>query len=160
MEPDLSRYQLEGDNSMYRLPSGLVAPVVTRGGTENPDTANSGGAIRVSGVSIQHTPATRLWFGKVTNEPGYRSVTHHHGEAETGGYVLSGRARIYFGEKFEDYVDMEEGDWVFVPPFMPHIECNLDRNKSLTWMTTRTPENIVVNLQDVPDEDLRDWLTR
>ncbi|NGY64785.1 cupin domain-containing protein [Lentzea sp. NEAU-D13] len=160
MEPDLSRYQLEGDNSMYRLPSGLVAPVVTRGGSENPDTANSGGAIRISGVSIQHTPATKLWFGKVTNEPGYRSVTHHHGEAETGGYVLSGRARIYFGEKFEDYVDMEEGDWVFVPPFMPHIECNLDRNKSLTWMTTRTPENIVVNLDDVPDEDLRDWLTR
>jgi uncharacterized RmlC-like cupin family protein len=160
MEPDLSKYQLEGDNSMYRLPSGLVAPVVTRGGMENPDTANSGGAIRISGVSIQHTPATRLWFGKVTNEPGYRSVTHHHGEAETGGYVLSGRARIYFGEKFEDYVDMEEGDWVFVPPFMPHIECNLDRNNSLTWMTTRTPENIVVNLDDVPDEDLRDWLTR
>ena len=160
MEPDLSKYQLEGDNSMYRLPSGLVAPVVTRGGKENPDTANSGGAIRISGVSIQHTPATKLWFGKVTNEPGYRSVTHHHGEAETGGYVLSGRARIYFGEKFEDYVDMEEGDWVFVPPFMPHIECNLDRNRPLTWMTTRTPENIVVNLADVPDEDLRDWLSR
>jgi uncharacterized RmlC-like cupin family protein len=160
MEPDLSRYQLDGDNSMYRLPSGLVAPVVTRGGRENPDTANSGGAIRISGVSRQHTPATRLWFGKVTNEPGYRSVTHHHGEAETGGYVLSGRARIYFGERFEDYVDMEEGDWVFVPPFMPHIECNLDRTRPLTWMTTRTPENIVVNLDDVPDSDLRDWLTR
>ncbi|SFR04422.1 Cupin domain-containing protein [Lentzea waywayandensis] len=160
MEPDLSKYRLEGDNSMYRLPSGLVAPVVTRGGSENPDTANSGGAIRISGVSIQHTPATRLWFGKVTNEPGYRSVSHHHGEAETGGYVLSGRARIYFGEKFEDYLDMEEGDWVFVPPFMPHIECNLDRNNPLTWMTTRTPENIVVNLDDVPDEDLRDWLSR
>jgi uncharacterized RmlC-like cupin family protein len=160
MEPDLSKYQLEGDNSMYRLPSGLVAPVVTRGGMENPDTADSGGAVRISGVSIQHTPARRLWFGKVSNEPGYRSVTHHHGEAETGGYVLSGRARIYFGEKFEDYVDMEEGDWVFVPPFMPHIECNLSRTKPLTWMTTRTPENIVVNLDDVPDEDLRDWLTR
>ena len=54
-------------------------------------------------------------------------MPHHHGEAETGGYVLSGRARIYFGEKFADYVDMAEGDWVFVPPFMPHVECNLDR---------------------------------
>ena len=160
MEPDLSNYVLEGDNSMYRLPSGLVAPVVTRGGLEDANTADSGGAVRVSGVSIQHTPARRLWFGKVHNDPGYRSVTHHHGEAETGGYVLSGRARIYFGTSFEDYLDMAEGDWVFVPPFMPHIECNLDRNNPLTWMTTRTPENIVVNLDDVPDEDLRDWLTR
>jgi len=160
MEPDLSNYVLEGDNSMYRLPSGLVAPVVTRGGLEDADTANSGGAIRVSGVSIQHTPARRLWFGKVHNDPGYRSVTHHHGEAETGGYVLSGKARIYFGEKFEDYVDMETGDWVFVPPFMPHIECNLSRSEPLTWLTTRTPENIVVNLADVPDDELRDWADR
>ena len=160
MEPDLSNYVLEGDNSMYRLPSGLVAPVVTRGGLEDADTANSGGAIRVSGVSIQHTPARRLWFGKVHNDPGYRSVTHHHGEAETGGYVLSGKARIYFGEKFEDYVDMETGDWVFVPPFMPHIECNLSRSEPLTWLTTRTPENIVVNLADVPDDELPGWLNR
>jgi uncharacterized RmlC-like cupin family protein len=160
MEPDLSKYVLEGDNSMYADPSGLVVPVVTRGGLEVGATGQSAGASRVSGVSVQHTPATRLWFGKVRNEPGYRSVTHHHGEAETGGYVLSGRARIYFGEKFEDYVDMTEGDWVFVPPFMPHIECNLSRSKPLTWMTTRTPENIVVNLADVADADLRDWLNR
>ena len=160
MEPDLSNYVLEGDNSMYRLPSGLVAPVVTRGGLEDANTANSGGAVRVSGVSIQHTPARRLWFGKVHNDPGYRSVTHHHGEAETGGYVLSGKARIYFGEKFEDYVDMETGDWVFVPPFMPHIECNLSRSEPLTWLTTRTPENIVVNLADVPDDELPDWAGR
>jgi uncharacterized RmlC-like cupin family protein len=160
MEPDPSKYELEGDNSIYATEGGLVVPVVTRGGLEVGDTGQSAGATRVSGVSIQHTPATKLWFGKVSNDPGYRSVTHHHGEAETGGYVLSGRARIYFGERFEDYTDMEEGDWVFVPPFMPHIECNLDRNKPLTWMTTRTPENIVVNLADVPDADLRNWLDR
>lgn len=160
MEPDLSKYRLEGDNSMYRLPSGIVAPVVTRGGLEDVNTADSGGAVRVSGVSSRHTPATRLWYGKVRNEPGYRSVSHHHGEAETGGYVLSGRARIYFGEKFEDYIDMEEGDWVFVPPFMPHVECNLSRTRPLVWMTTLTPDNIVVNLPDVADADLRDWLDR
>ena len=160
MPPDFSKYRLEGDNSAYRLPSGLVAPVVTRGGLEDAGTADSGGAVRISGVSIQHTPATKLWFGKVSNEPGFRSVSHHHGEAETGGYVLSGRARIYFGEKFADYVDMEEGDWVFVPPFMPHVECNLSRTKPLVWMTTRTPENIVVNLPDVDDAELRDWLDR
>jgi uncharacterized RmlC-like cupin family protein len=138
----------------------LVIPVVTRGGQEPDSAGQSGGATRISGVSIQHTPATKLWFGKVSNEPGFRSVPHHHGEAETGGYVLSGRARIYFGDKFEDYIDMSEGDWVFVPPHMPHVECNLDRNHPLTWMTTRTPDNIVVNLDDVPDNSLRDWLER
>ena len=160
MEPDLSKYVLEGDSSTYASSGGLVVPVVTRGGQEPDTTGQSGGAIRVSGVSAQHTPATRLWFGKVSNEAGYRSVPHHHGEAETGGYVLSGRARIYFGERFEDYLDMEEGDWVFVPPFLPHVECNLDRNRPLTWMTARTPENIVVNLPQVDDAVLPDWLDR
>ncbi|MGN9840035.1 cupin domain-containing protein [Nonomuraea sp. H19] len=159
-EGDLSNYRLEGDNSMYATDSGLVVPVVTRGGLESLTTGQSEGASRIAGVSPQHTLARRIWFGKVSNEPGYRSVPHHHGEAETGGYVLSGRARIYFGEKYEDYIDMEEGDWVFVPPFMPHVECNLDRNRPLTWMTTRTPDNIVVNLADVADEALGDWVER
>jgi uncharacterized RmlC-like cupin family protein len=160
MEPDLSRYVLEGDGSAYASEGGLVVPVVTRAGAEPGTTGQSDGATRISGVSIQHTPAKRLWFGKVSNEAGYRSVPHHHGEAETGGYVLSGRARIYFGPGFADYLDMEEGDWVFVPPFLPHVECNLDRNNPLTWMTARTPENIVVNLPQVDDAELRDWTDR
>ena len=161
MDPNSDNYE-DIDMSMYRNEAGLVVPFVTRGGHE-PDagsTLQSEGATRVSGVSVQHTPATRIWFGKVHNLAGYRSVPHHHGEAETGDYVLSGRARIYFGEKFEDYIDMSEGDWVFVPPYMPHVECNLDRNNPLTWMTTRTPENIVVNLPQIPDDELRDWMNR
>lgn len=160
MDPNLDNYVLEGDASMYANESGLVVPFVTRAGQEPDLTGQSEGATRVSGVSIQHTPATKLWFGQVRNLAGYRSVPHHHGEAETGGFVLSGRARIYFGERFEDYIDMSEGDWVFVPPFMPHVECNLDRNHPLTWMTTRTPENIVVNLPQVDDADLPDWADR
>ena len=160
MDPNTDNYVVEGDNSMYATESGLVVPFVTRAGEEPDLTGQSEGATRVSGVSIQHTPATKLWFGQVRNLAGYRSVPHHHGEAETGGFVLSGRARIYFGERYEDYIDMSEGDWVFVPPFMPHVECNLDRNNPLTWMTTRTPENIVVNLVDVPDHELRDWSDR
>ena len=160
MTADYSQYLLDGDNARYASANGLVVPVVTRAGREPDTTGQSAGATRISGVSIQHTPATKIWFGKVLNDPGYRSAPHHHGEAETGGYVLSGRARIYFGRKFEDYIDFEEGDWVFVPPFMPHVECNLDRNRPLTWMTTRTPENIVVNLPEVADAALPDWTER
>lgn len=137
--------------STDRRPS---APVVTRHGLEYADTAQSGGAVRVSGVSVQHTPATKIWFGKVTNEPGYRSLPHHHGEAETGGYVLEGSARIYFGERYADYVDMDAGDFVFVPPFLPHVEVNMSVTERLVWLTCRTPDNIVINLDDVADASL------
>ncbi|MBB1482617.1 cupin domain-containing protein [Tessaracoccus sp. MC1865] len=129
-------------------------PQVTRAGQEDTQTLQSGDCIRVSGVGPQHTPATKLWFGKVTNKPGYRSLPHHHGEAETGGYVLKGKGRIYYGPDYAQYVDMEEGDWVWVPPFMPHVECNMSTTDDLIWLTTRTPENLVFNLDDVEDSDL------
>jgi uncharacterized RmlC-like cupin family protein len=83
-------------------------PVVTRKGHEQGDTAQSGGLSLVTGVGPQHTPATRIWFGKASNPPGFRSLPHHHGEAETGAYLLSGRARIYFGEGFQDYLEIAE----------------------------------------------------
>ncbi len=131
-----------------------VVPVVTRAGAEHTATADSGGAHRVSGVSPQHTPATRIWFGSVRNDPGFRSLPHHHGEAETGGYVLTGTARIYFGEGYAQWIDMTAGDFVFVPPFMPHVEANMSTTEELVWLTARTPDNIVVNLDDVADETL------
>lgn len=126
-------------------------PFVTRRNQEDSRTGQSEGTVRISGVSPQHTPATKIWFGKVSNQPGYRSPPHHHGEAETGGYVFRGKARIYFGENYADYVDMEEGDFVYIPPFMPHVEANMSVTQDLVWMTTRTPDNIVCNLDDVPD---------
>lgn len=136
------------------MATAAVVPVVTRKGHEYQDTGQSGGAVRVSGVSVQHTPATRIWFGKVFNEPGYRSFPHHHGEAETGGYVLKGKGRIYFGENYSEYLDMDEGDFVFVPPFMPHVEANMSTTEELVWLTTRTPDNIVINLPEVDDSTL------
>lgn len=129
-------------------------PQVTRSGEEDAQTMSSGGCVRVSGVGPQHTEATKIWFGQVSNDPGYRSLPHHHGEAETGGYVLRGAGRIYFGEGYREYLDMAAGDWVFVPPFMPHVEANMSVTDELVWLTTRTPDNIVVNLDDVDDSTL------
>lgn len=132
-------------------------PVVTRKNQESRDTGQSPGATRISGVSPQHTPATKIWFGKVSNEPGFRSPPHHHSHAETGGYVLKGHGRIYYGEGYKEFVDMTEGDFVFVPPHMPHVEANMSTTEELVWLTCRTPDNIVVNLEDIPDSDLHGY---
>ncbi|MDP9982357.1 putative RmlC-like cupin family protein [Pseudarthrobacter oxydans] len=105
-------------------------------------------ARRISGVSKENSPAERLWFGKVHTGPGEISQAHHHGEADTGGYVLKGRGFIRYGEGYGEIVYLNEGDFVFVPPYMPHIEGNASMTEELIWMTTRTPDNIVVNLHD------------
>lgn len=91
-ETQQTEYATEGDNSIYAQPDGRVVPVVTRAGHEDTSTMQSGQCVRVSGVSIQHTPATKIWFGQVSNEPGYRSFPHHHGEARPAGTCSAARA--------------------------------------------------------------------
>lgn len=134
-----------------------VRPVITRAGSYDTRTAQSGDCVRVSGVSPQHTPATKIWFGQVSNEPGHRSPPHHHDECETGGYVLRGQGRIYFGKDYKEFVDMGPGDFVFVPPYMPHVEANMSTIEELVWLTARTPDNLVVNLPDVDDSELEGY---
>lgn len=131
-----------------------IVPVVTRGNALDGATLQSGDCVRQSGVSPQHTPAKNLWFGRVSNAPGHRSPPHHHDHSETGGYVLSGHGRIYFGDDYAEFIDMFEGDFVFVPPFMPHVEVNMSTTEDLVWLTCRTPDNLVTNLPEVPDAAL------
>ena len=128
--------------------------IVTRSGNEHTGTVQSGGLALVTGVGSQHTPATKLWFGKASNKPGFRSLPHHHDKAETGAYVLSGRARIYFGKDYQEFVDLSEGDFMFVPPFLPHLEANMSTTEELWWIACRSPENLIVNLPDVDDASL------
>ncbi|WP_274911362.1 cupin domain-containing protein [Streptomyces sp. WZ-12] len=124
---------------------------VIRANETSLDTQQSPGAQRMAAVSATTTDAKRIWFGRVTNEPGMRSVPHHHGEAETAGYVVNGRMRIYHGEGFKEYVDLDEGDFVYLPPYFPHIEANLSDTAELVLLAARTPDNIVENLDD-PDQ--------
>lgn len=125
-----------------------LAPVRITADELTVETSQSAGATRVAAIH-RGMGAERIWLGKVLNDPAYRSVPHHHAGAETGGYVLKGKARIYFGEGYREYYDLDEGDFVQVPPWMPHIECNRSKDAELVWLTARTPDNLVVNLPDV-----------
>jgi uncharacterized RmlC-like cupin family protein len=109
------------------------------------ETAQTEGALRLTGVG-RPIGASAIWMGRVKNKPGEWSNAHHHGDAETAGFLLAGRARIYFGEDYREYIDLEPGDFVHVPPHVPHIEGNLSETEPMEWLTARTPDNIVVNL--------------
>jgi uncharacterized RmlC-like cupin family protein len=106
-------------------------------------TTQSQNLPRVTGVD-----SSLLWMGRVMGEAGKRSGAHHHGEVETAGYILSGRTRIYFGEYYKEYVDLGPGDFVYVPPFVPHIEETLSETEPVVFITSRTKANVVVNLDE------------
>lgn len=110
------------------------------------ETAQTSNLPRRSGVSQQTTGAKAIWMGRATSAPGKDSGVHHHGEAETAVYILSGHARIYYGEDFGEYVDLGPGDFMYVAPYAPHIERNLSQSEPVESLAARTPDNIVVNL--------------
>lgn len=92
--------------------------------------------------------ASNLWIGRVSGAPAKDSGVHHHGEAETAGFIIDGNTRILHGDNFEQYADLEPGDFLRVPPFLPHIERNLSETKSVEFLTARNPRNIVLNLDN------------
>jgi uncharacterized RmlC-like cupin family protein len=124
----------------FRRP-GLQEIKVVRGAELDARTDQTRNLPRKTGVD-----APNLWMGKVTGAPKGDSGAHHHGDAETAGYILSGSTRILYGENFEQYVDLEEGDFIYVPPNVPHIERNLS-DEPVVFITARNPRNIVVNLK-------------
>ena len=124
----------------FRRP-GLKEPVVVRAAELDARTDQTHNLPRKTGVD-----APNLWMGKVSGAPKGDSGAHHHGEAETAGYVLSGSTRILYGDRFEQYVDLEAGDFIYVPPYVPHIERNLS-DEPVVFITARNPRNVVVNLE-------------
>ena len=124
---------------------------VVRADETNADTAQTKGMPRLAGVGPETTDASSIWMGQVTGEPGMDSGPHHHGKAETAGYVLSGQTRILYGENYQRSVELGPGDFIYIPPYVPHIERNLDETEPVEFLTARSPDNIVVNLSDEPD---------
>jgi uncharacterized RmlC-like cupin family protein len=129
-------------------------PFVIKKGRESGAAAQSGGPSLTTEVGPKLTPATKLWVGKASNPPAFRSSPRHHREAETGAYWLSGRARIDFGKDYQEFVDMAAGDFMFVPPFPPHLEANMSTTEELRRLACRRPENLVVNSADIEDAAL------
>ena len=90
--------------------------------------------------------ASNLWIGRVTGEAGMDSGTHHHGEAETAGFIISGTTKLLYGEGYEDYEEYNPGDFLRVPTYLPHIERNPSETEPIEFLTARNPRNIVVNI--------------
>jgi uncharacterized RmlC-like cupin family protein len=87
-----------------------------------------------------------LWVGRVSTPPGMDSGPHHHGAAETAAYVLSGHFTLSFGENYEQEAEMGPGDFIYLKPFVPHIERNLSPIEPVEFVAVRHPANIIVNL--------------
>lgn len=86
-------------------------------------------------------------MGETRVDSGARSGNHHHGDSETGIYVVSGNPVFVFAtDDGEHRVDTQPGDYVFVPPYVSHREENPGPNEAVVVLARSTQEAIVVNV--------------
>ncbi len=113
-------------------------------------TAQTGGMARTAAISGELTGAQALWMGRTVVPPGVSSGDHHHGDSETGIYVVSGHPVFVFRDPASGSVvrlEAEPGDYVWVPPHVPHREENPSPDTEAVVVLARsTQEAIVVNV--------------
>jgi uncharacterized RmlC-like cupin family protein len=119
-----------------------------RGGELTSDTTQTAGMRRFEAISGKTVGSERLWMGRTHVAPNTNSGDHHHGEAETAIYVVSGHPVFVFAEGDEEVrLETEPGDYIFVPPYVPHREENSSPDEEAVVVIARsTQEGIVVNL--------------
>lgn len=124
---------------------------VVRGTELDPNTAQTPGMKRAAAINHARAGAEKLWAGTVTIDPSAKTGAHHHGALESIIYVVKGRARMRWGEHLEFTAEAGPGDFIFVPPYVPHQEINASPDSELSCVVVRSgQEPVVVNL-DLPD---------
>jgi uncharacterized RmlC-like cupin family protein len=117
------------------------------------NTPKTSGMTRAAAITHASAGANKLWAGTVTIHPNAKTAPHHHGKLESVIYVISGRARMRWGERLEFVAEAGSGDFIYVPPFVPHQEINASRDEPLACVVVRNDqETIVVNLDIQPVE--------
>jgi uncharacterized RmlC-like cupin family protein len=116
--------------------------------------AQSSGMQRLEAISGRSAGSAALWMGESHVAAGTRSADHHHGESESAIYVVSGHPEFVFLEAgAERRIRTQPGDYVYVPPFVPHREENPATDEEAVVVLARsTQEAIVVNLPSLAGE--------
>jgi uncharacterized RmlC-like cupin family protein len=117
------------------------------------NTAQTPGMNRAAAINAARVGAQKIWAGTVHIHPGAKTGAHHHGALESVIYVVSGKARMRWGERLEFVAEAGPGDFIYVPPYVPHQEINASEGETLSCVLVRSDnEAVVVNLDIEPVE--------
>ena len=126
---------------------------VIPGNQLDPNVPSTPGMDRKAAINFARVGAQKLWAGTVTIRPDAKTGAHHHGALESVIYVVRGKARMRWGERLEFTAEAGPGDFIFVPPYVPHQEINASTDEPLECVLVRSDnEAVVVNLDIEPVE--------
>lgn len=134
---------------------------IVRSGELDISTAQTPGMERRAAITKERTGAAKLWAGTVTILARAKTGAHHHGDLESVIYVVNGLARLRWGDRLEFVAEAQAGDFIYVPPFVPHQEINGSEQLQLHCVLARSGQTgLVYNLDIEPVEvpELVRWI--
>ncbi len=117
-------------------------------GSLDTNTAQTPGMNRAAAINFARVGAQKIWAGTVHIHPHAKTGAHHHGALESVIFVIRGQARMRWGERLEFTAEAGPGDFIFIPPYVPHQEINASSTETLECVLVRSDnEAVVVNLE-------------
>ncbi len=114
-------------------------------------TAQTSGMQRMAAIAGNTTGSEHLWLGLVKTPVGTASGWHHHGNCESGIYVVSGRARFTWSSGGISSAEVGPGDFLAVPPNVIHKENCIGDEPCVMVVARGCKDSVVVNV-DAPNE--------
>ena len=114
------------------------------------NTPQTPGINRAAAISYATAGADKLWAGTVAIHPNAKTGVHHHGALESIIYIISGKARMRWGNALEYVCEAGPGDFIYVPPYVPHQEINASPEEPLQCVLVRSNQDAVVVNLDIP----------
>jgi uncharacterized RmlC-like cupin family protein len=106
--------------------------------TLDPNTTQTPGMDRKAAIDFARAGAQKLWAGTVSIHAGAKTGPHHHGPLESVIYIVRGKARMRWGDRLEFVAEAGPGDFIFVPPYVPHQEINASEDETLECVLVRS----------------------
>jgi uncharacterized RmlC-like cupin family protein len=132
---------------------------VVHGAEKSCDTPETLGMNREVAISGSRTGSSHLWAGTNRIEPGASTGPHHHGALESIIYVVSGNALMRWGNRLEFIAKAGPGDFLLVPPYVPHQELNASATETLHCVLVRSAtEEVVINLENLDIAAEPEWV--
>ena len=93
------------------------------------------------GISAKSAGSTKLCMHLVVIPLGGKATPHYHNGCETALYIVQGRAETRYGPKLEHSSINEAGDFLFIPPNVPHQPVNLSETEEVIAAVARNDPN-------------------